>query len=516
MAGLTPFLSSKHLNALFLIGASFIAIGIPFSLVMMSMGTIGVSVVYILEGGFKEKLGRLNHPVLKPIIALILLFVVALLWTSDLKTGARIIRKVIPLLVIPLVFSGISSVSKRQINLLIWAFVAATVLSVLINIGVAFSADTLTLGNPRKISLFVSHIRLSLYIVLSIVWVCYSNVNWALKILIVSVLSMFVFLAQTVTGMILLFVISMAVLLGVLTINGNQAFKYFRLIFSAIILVVFGFLAYTTYDFYNPNFPEATPEFTENGKRYNPELENGFMENGNFLWSYVSFSELDGGFKSATGRSIWAENKDGNENYGVLIRYLNNKGLKKNAAGISQLDFNDFQRILLGSPYPDVWKYRGFSKRVRGLLFHLEKSRFSTDFRGNSIAEKIVFQTAGWKAYLNSPIIGAGTGDMKEALAGYYDEAYPNLPDERRRKPHNQYISYLVLAGPLALFLLIMIFVQQWRNVPAEFVNFGKAFVIIVLVSFLGEDTIGSQAGVTFVAFFSGLLFLLKPRDESE
>ena len=105
---------------------------------------------------------------------------------------------------------------------------------------------------------------------------------------------------------------------------------------------------------------------------------------------------------------------------------------------------------------------------------------------------------------------------MKEALAGYYDEAYPNLPDERRRKPHNQYISYLVLAGPLALFLLIMIFVQQWRNVPAEFVDFGKAFVIIVLVSFLGEDTIGSQAGVTFVAFFSGLLFLLKPRDESE
>ena len=108
MAGLTPFLTSKHLNVLFLIGASFIAIGIPFSLVMMSMGTIGVSVVYILEGGFKEKLGRLNHPVLKPIIALILLFVVALLWTSDLKTGARIIRKVIPLLVIPLVFSGIS------------------------------------------------------------------------------------------------------------------------------------------------------------------------------------------------------------------------------------------------------------------------------------------------------------------------------------------------------------------------------------------------------------------------
>ena len=516
MAGLLPIFNSKRLNVLFLIGASFIAIGIPFSLVMMSMGTIGVSVVYILEGGFEEKFRKLNHPVLKPIIALILLLVIALFWTSDIKTGVRMIRKVIPLLVIPLVFSGISSVSKRQINLLIWAFVAATVLSVLINMGVAFYSEALTLGNPRKISLFVSHIRLSLYIVLSIVWVCYSNIHWALKILIVSVLSTFVFLAQTVTGMILIFVISTALLLGVLAINGNKAFKYFRLIFSTIIFMVFGFLAYTTYDFYDSNFPEATPEFTENGKKYNPELENGFIENGNFLWSYVSFSELDKGFKSATGQSLWAKNKDGYDNYAILIRYLNNKGLKKNAAGISQLDSADFQRILLGNPYPDLFKYKGFSKRVRGILFHLEKSRFSKDFSGNSLAEKIVFQTAGWKAYLNSPIIGAGTGDMKEALAGYYDDVYPNLPEERRRKPHNQYISYLILAGPLAVFLLIMIFVQQWRNVPAQFISFGKAFVIIVLVSFLGEDTMGSQAGVTFVAFFSGLIFLLKPREERE
>ena len=510
MAGLIPFLTSKHLNVLFLIGASLIAIGIPFSVVLMSIGTIWISVVYILEGGFKEKFRKLNHPVLKPIIALILLFIIALLWTSDLRTGVRVIRIVIPLLVIPLVFSGISFLSKRHVNLLLWIFVSATLLSVLINLGFAFSSDNLTLGNPRKISLFVSHIRLSLYIVLSIVWVCYSNVHLFLKILIVSILSVFIFLAQTVTGMILLFVISMTVLFGILTINGNKSIRIFRLIFSSIILVVLGFLAYTTYDYYSPNFPEKTPKITENGKRYNPELENGFIENGNFLWSYVSYSELDQGFKSATGQSVWAKNKDGNVNYGVLIRYLNNKGLKKDSLGISQLDSSDFQRILLGSPYPNSWKYRGFSKRVRGFLFHLEKSRFSSDFKGNSIAEKIVFQTAGWNAYMNSPIIGAGTGDMKEALAGYYDEVYPDLLEERRRKPHNQYISYLVLAGPLALFLLVMIFVQQWRNIPAEFLNFGKAFIIIVLVSFLGEDTIGSQAGVTFVAFFSGLLFLQK------
>ena len=63
MAGLIPFLTSKHLNVLFLIGASLIAIGIPFSVVLMSIGTIWISVVYILEGGFKEKFRKLNYVV---------------------------------------------------------------------------------------------------------------------------------------------------------------------------------------------------------------------------------------------------------------------------------------------------------------------------------------------------------------------------------------------------------------------------------------------------------------------
>ena len=209
-------------------------------------------------------------------------------------------------------------------------------------------------------------------------------------------------------------------------------------------------------------------------------------------------------------RSIWAKNHSGNAHYGVLIRYINNLGLKKDANGIALLKESDFARILSGNPYPENWKYRGFSKRVRGFLFHLEKSRFSSEFNGNSIAEKLVFQKAGWYAYQNNPCFGSGTGDLKPELDTYYQKNYPELSKDQRRKPHNQYITFLVMFGPLGALVLVFLFVQLWRFTDESLVNISRAFIIIALVSCLSEDTLGSQAGITFVGFFVGVLFLLR------
>ncbi len=514
MAGILPFLTEKHLNVLFLIGASLVVIGMPYSLLLMSIGNIWISSVYILEGGYRQKLQALKHPLVVSILLFFLLFLVGLIWSTDVNQGLKEIKKVLPFLSIPVVFSGISSVTKKQKEGLMWLFVTATLSSILVIYIISYTRGTMSSPDPRDISIFTSHIRLSLFISLGISWVIFYPIRWWIKLLLIVPLISFIVVVQSLTGVTVLFCIVIATVVGILHLKKVSSLKWLRLITISAVIFGMSFLIFTIYDFYHVENPNETPELTENGNKYNPELENGFIENGGYLWSYVSHKELEVSFKEKTGKSIWDIGADGYSYYGVTIRYLNNYGYTKDAAGIGKLAPKDFERIMEANPYPDHWKYRGFSIRIRGLLFHIEKSRYSPDFRGNSLAEKVVFQTAGANAYMANPIIGAGTGDLKGELGKYYAEHFPDLPENLRRKPHNQYLTYLIMFGPVGLLLFLAIFYFAWKSVAGNYQNVGRAFVIIVLLSFLGEDTVASQAGITFVSFFIGILFLLKVSDE--
>lgn len=515
MAGVLPFLTEKHLNILFLIGAGLIVVGMPYSLVLMSIGTIWISSVYILQGNIKQKLKAAQSPIVLTLLAFLAYYFIALLWTQNLAQGWKEILKILPLAVIPLVFSGITGVSHAQKKGLMWLFVAATISSVLVCYAVAAFRGTLTSGDPRDISFFTSHIRLSLFVCLSVLWIVISELNNWLKLLLSLILLSFIVVVQSITGLSVLLFLSISIILGIIPVKGISTIKILRVLTALGLVITLGFIVFTAVDYYTIKRSSPTPEFTKSGAKYNKELEKGFIENGGYLWSYTSNLEVEQTWKQRTGRSVWL--KGGNEfaDYGVLIRYLNNSNLTKDTEGINALTEADIARIISGNPYPDHWKFKGFSKRLRGFFFQIEKSQLNADYTGNSVTEKLMFQQAGWHVFKKNWLIGTGTGDLKTELISFYRTEYPNLDENFRRKPHNQWLTIGATFGIVGLLLFMLFFWYLWRTPSDMSATIVRSFILIVLLSFLSEDTASSQAGITFIGFFAGLLVLLKPTSHS-
>jgi len=100
-------------------------------------------------------------------------------------------------------------------------------------------------------------------------------------------------------------------------------------------------------------------------------------------------------------------------------------------------------------------------------------------------------------------LLGVGTGDVKQSFKDAYVDYPIYIAPKYRHRAHNQYITFLVTFGILGLlyFTSFLGFLSyKWRGN-----NLYLFFVIVSIISFLTEDTLETQAGVTFFAFFLGL-----------
>ncbi len=108
------------------------------------------------------------------------------------------------------------------------------------------------------------------------------------------------------------------------------------------------------------------------------------------------------------------------------------------------------------------------------------------------------------KIIQENPIIGIGAGDLRYAMNKKYAEFYPSIKDHERKMPHNEYASILAGAGILGFILFMLycfypIFYNRNYQEPMFL-----AFCLIILFSFMVENTIENALGVAL-----SLLFLL-------
>src|SRR4051812_14219402 len=101
----------------------------------MMMGTVPTSVPqfillgnWLVEGRFAKKWSLLKHN--RPfwlLSALFLMHVAGLLWTNDLASGWNDVRTKIPLMFLPLILFSTAPLQVRELQLVIAAFVAGSV-----------------------------------------------------------------------------------------------------------------------------------------------------------------------------------------------------------------------------------------------------------------------------------------------------------------------------------------------------------------------------------------------------
>jgi len=181
-----------------------------------------------------------------------------------------------------------------------------------------------------------------------------------------------------------------------------------------------------------------------------------------------------------------------------LKRYLSSKALCSTASGVNQLSKEDIRFIERG--YADVHEtYGGIQARLLDIRYQIHHA---SNPSGHSILERIEYWKNAWAIIENHWIIGVGTGDVDDAMQEMYDVRHSPLTAERRLRAHNSYLTYYLTFGILGflffVFFQLKFIVQQfkWQQ------SVGFIFGIIALVTFLFEDTLESQMGITLFAFF--------------
>jgi O-antigen ligase len=138
------------------------------------------------------------------------------------------------------------------------------------------------------------------------------------------------------------------------------------------------------------------------------------------------------------------------------------------------------------------------------------------DASGHTFRMKLEFWRISLKIIKQHPLTGVGIGDVPDAFRKAYQLENSWLGKEWWMTSHNQYLYIAVAAGipGLIIFLLFLLGPvfsdKRIRSYPPFIV-----FIIIALISMFTEDTLTTQAGVTFVVFFYSVFLFLRPSAEA-
>lgn len=123
-----------------------------------------------------------------------------------------------------------------------------------------------------------------------------------------------------------------------------------------------------------------------------------------------------------------------------------------------------------------------------------------------STAVRLLVWKAANNVIANNFILGTGTGDAKDELMKQYQEQGITGAYEHQLNAHNEYYQVFVSIGLIGFVvfiasLLIPLFVSIQKK---HF--FYSLFIVVIILNFLTESMLETQAGVMFYAFFNSLL----------
>jgi len=513
-------LFNRYINhqKIFYISLLLVAASLPLSKFAVSVSIITMAVNWLLEGHYAHKMEKLkNNP---SIIIFCGIFLVHLLWlfnTSNFQYAFSDLKNKLILIVFPLIIGTSPSLTKKQCKNIILLFSLSVVVSTFISTAVLFGIIDYPLNDTRDISLFMSHIRLSLLINLSIFSLAYfifsdrfSKTRLEIIAYIFALLwfIIFLFLLKSLSGLIIF---------GVLffIFSGYYSFKmkeliprlFIQVLLVTVFLFIASYLTHTISKFYTVDKvkPEQLEPNTLSGNPYQHNYTSKQIENGHYVWLYVCPQELEKEWNRVSDICFGCKDKKGQLIKTTLIRYLTSKGLRKDSVGISKLTSGDIQHIENGMANHIYQQRYTLYPGIYQVIWEIDVYRKGANPAGNSITQRYEFLKTAFSIIQNNFWMGTGTGDVQDAFDKQYNVDNSMLPPEKRLRTHNQYITFFVSFGVIGF--LIVLFCLFYPPIKLKgFRNyFFVLFFIIALLSMFNEDTLENQIGVTFFSYFYAL-----------
>lgn len=144
--------------------------------------------------------------------------------------------------------------------------------------------------------------------------------------------------------------------------------------------------------------------------------------------------------------------------------------------------------------------------RIQNLYIALNTENIDkTNSESNAV--RLLVWDASIDALAKNGIFGAGTGDIKDELYIQYKALGYTGALEHKLNAHNQFLQTGIALGFLGLAILFLQFIYSalfsWKHKN----NLYLAFVVLVVVNFLTESMLETEAGVIFIGFFQSFLF---------
>lgn len=508
-------------DKLYYFGLIFTAVCLPISKFVLSISMIFLISNWIIELDFKRKINELKSGGAgKSILIFSSIFIIHIIWiinTKNYEYAFRDLGNKAILVLFPIIIGTSKKLSENQIKSIILWFVLAVVSSTIISTLILVGIIDYPINNIRDISAFMSHIRLSLLINIAIFLLGYflfsdryekSKLEYIIYVAFILWLIIFLFLLKSLTG-ILIFFIVLFLVLGFISFKIKYVVS--RLFLQVSLITVFLLLAsYLTHSisrFYTKQNVdmENLEMFTKLGNEYSHYRGNGQIENGNYLGLYVCEQELEKEWNKVSTIPYKGKDKKDQDIKNIIKRYLTSKGFRKDSVGISKLSVNDIKNIESGmANYIFENKYAIYPNLYE-IIWQIDVYKKGYNPAGNSITMRAEFLKAAVSIIRRNFWFGVGTGDVKDSFKQQYEISNSKLPTQNRLRAHNQFVTFFLTFGIVGFFLVFFLMFYPVVKLKGFRSYLFAIFLIIVLLSFLNEDTLETQIGITLFSYFYSL-----------
>ncbi len=513
----------------------------PVSNFMMSGMEILLAVNWLLEWDFRRKfkfnhldkkeypgggVGIHVHPLLLAFVVLMLVHLIWLIPSQNVDYGWHDIFKKLPLLVIPLVVLTSMPLNRKQLEWLFFTLVATVTVAALIGRVRIWQQPDL----PYREVPFISHIRFALNVALSLLLIVGFIVmrhrgkglkgmvcDWLTWVLLGVVLFLVDFLLR-IHSYTAFAVLGVAASVTLIVYWKRIVHKGARNVCAVLLAaVVVAFVVMTLLyrrDYYKPRALMEQPlaSMTAGGHTYEHE-QDGLVECGNLVNNYVCRCELESEWAKRSAMRLSDTTENGYTVLPTLVRYLNAMGTTKDSVGMGLLTAADVRNIEQGIANP-VYANGGVIRQMYYVMFfEYESYRCYRAVKGFTMLQRLELWRCAWIVFTKSPLFGVGTGDIVDAC---------HLQLLKDRSPlagtdihsHNQYLTFLGTFGIVGFLLIAALFVWAVRKEGLLRLPVAMGYLVILLTSFLTEDTLETLAGAVFSVLFLCLFAVYREERE--
>jgi hypothetical protein len=504
---------------IFLFGIIGLASGMLFGTVPTSIPQIILAANWVLEKDFTVKWQRLKSTkIFLLLISFYILHLIGMLYTSNINNGLDDLRNKAPMLVLPILFFSTAPLTQKEFKLLFHFFFLSVVISSVYCFIVYAGFTHKSITDARQSSVFMSHIRFSLFIAFAIIGLIYfffKEPKWFYKIaylLSVCWLLFFMYKLELATGFVCLMVSGVLLLIGLILQKLNS--RFIIIIFAGGLILV-GLLiikisaSFKMFDISTNNPHNTMLPKTFNGRTYLQDTVFQLAENGNLITININDFELNKEWNLKSNLPYNSADVKGNNVRYTILRYLASKGLTKDSVGVKALTTEDISNIERGFTNFKYTSHAGLIARWRELVWEYTKYKRGENPSGHTLTMRLEFWKTAIYIIKQHPVFGIGTGDIQDSFNEAYTETHTKLDRAWWLRCHNQYLAIAVAFGVAGLLFFLFYLCYPAITLRKQLHPLYWAFFFIALLSFLTEDTLETQSGVTFFIFFQTLFLWL-------